>query len=593
MPLRPIILKFGSSVLRSPEDLPRVVTEIYRYVREGRPVLAVVSAFDGETDRLIAQAVDYGLSPDHPCYARHVRLGEHASAKALQTRLQDINLSASTLTPDEMHLVASGPPNAALPVSVNRRVLQAALTLSQVVIVPGFSAVSAKGAPVLLGRGGSDLTALFLASRFPDTAARLIKDVDGLYTSDPNTDPDALRYNEISWAKASRIAGVLIQPQAVVFAKDHSLIIEVARIGQVHGTRISRVNTRPRAGPERRPLRVALLGDGPIGQSIAQRLRAEPERYEVTAIVGLLLDAASEAPLSDAQTSDTPISAAADLLKDRPDIVIETGCLSAFAETVPPLSLIEAINRDVHILTANKPTIAYHLQALQKQASQTDSLLRYESAVGRAAPILEVVKALRGSRRLVKIEGVLSLEMTLVMDAMSQGVSFEEALTAAREAGLTDEDPSSDFGAVDALSKAQIIAHTAFPSRPIQIQACQTISDGIGAQRYCKSGQVKQLVTITPEANGVTISVVMKGRVLPDGLSSVLGEHCGAVLHFDTGDTHCVRVGDAKPVSIAERVLGDLGDIERTLIAQGALDRAVHPDPQTERGPKPEPSSCD
>ena len=50
------ILKFGSSVLRSPESLPIAVDEIYRHWRLGCRVLAVVSAFEGVTDRLLREA---------------------------------------------------------------------------------------------------------------------------------------------------------------------------------------------------------------------------------------------------------------------------------------------------------------------------------------------------------------------------------------------------------------------------------------------------------------------------------------------------------------------------------------------------------
>ena len=44
-----IVLKFGSSVLRSESDLPTAVHEIYRWWREGFQVVAVVSAFGNTT----------------------------------------------------------------------------------------------------------------------------------------------------------------------------------------------------------------------------------------------------------------------------------------------------------------------------------------------------------------------------------------------------------------------------------------------------------------------------------------------------------------------------------------------------------------
>lgn len=51
---RPLsVLKFGSSVLGCEEDLSIAVTEIYRELRKGHRVVAVVSAFAGATDRLL------------------------------------------------------------------------------------------------------------------------------------------------------------------------------------------------------------------------------------------------------------------------------------------------------------------------------------------------------------------------------------------------------------------------------------------------------------------------------------------------------------------------------------------------------------
>ena len=51
-----IVLKFGSSVLRSADHLPNVVHEIYRWYREGHGVIAVVSAIGKTTEALIRES---------------------------------------------------------------------------------------------------------------------------------------------------------------------------------------------------------------------------------------------------------------------------------------------------------------------------------------------------------------------------------------------------------------------------------------------------------------------------------------------------------------------------------------------------------
>ncbi len=49
------VLKFGSSVLQGPEDLPRVAGEIYRQSLTHDRLIVIVSAFQGETDRLFSR----------------------------------------------------------------------------------------------------------------------------------------------------------------------------------------------------------------------------------------------------------------------------------------------------------------------------------------------------------------------------------------------------------------------------------------------------------------------------------------------------------------------------------------------------------
>ena len=54
-----LVVKFGGSVLTSESALQRAVSEIYRYVRDAHKVIAVVSAFKGQTDQLLRLAGSY------------------------------------------------------------------------------------------------------------------------------------------------------------------------------------------------------------------------------------------------------------------------------------------------------------------------------------------------------------------------------------------------------------------------------------------------------------------------------------------------------------------------------------------------------
>jgi len=107
-----------------------------------------------------------------------------------------------------------------------------------VVVVPGFIARTARGETVLLGRGGSDLTALFLAHELRASRCRLVKDVDGLYASDPKsvigTRPE--RYERLGWEDALNLRGEVVQMKALEFARENRLRFEVAAVGRAEGT---------------------------------------------------------------------------------------------------------------------------------------------------------------------------------------------------------------------------------------------------------------------------------------------------------------------------------------------------------------------
>ena len=94
-------------------------------------------------------------------------------------------------------------------------VLRRALAAEGVVVFPGYIATDGHGRTVVLGRGGSDLTALYLAHRLglvrgsAAARCRLIKDVDGLYERDPAAPgPVPARYATATWDDAlAEIAG--------------------------------------------------------------------------------------------------------------------------------------------------------------------------------------------------------------------------------------------------------------------------------------------------------------------------------------------------------------------------------------------------
>jgi aspartate kinase len=105
-------------------------------------------------------------------------------------------------------------------ITFNASSLRAALSAHRVVVVPGFLATRANRV-ITLGRGGSDWSAVLLAASLGAARCELIKDVDGYFTADPNTDASADLIPDLSYAEALRMADAgcpLVQRQAIAEA---------------------------------------------------------------------------------------------------------------------------------------------------------------------------------------------------------------------------------------------------------------------------------------------------------------------------------------------------------------------------------------
>lgn len=235
------VIKLGGSVLTGARALPRVAAGLVR-LAAGRRLLVVVSALRGSTDRL--QALADRLCPEGPTEtcAALLATGEVRAAAALAVALRGRRQEVTLLDPATVGPRTSGPPLDAEPVSVAVPALREALRRTPMVVLPGFVGRDAEGATTVLGRGGSDLTALFLAHAL-GARCLLIKDVGGVFNADPGVGP-ARRYTSLAWDDAARVSGGCVQAKALRFAASRGLSFFVGSLAEPTATWIGPGPTR-------------------------------------------------------------------------------------------------------------------------------------------------------------------------------------------------------------------------------------------------------------------------------------------------------------------------------------------------------------
>jgi aspartate kinase len=193
------------------------------YSTDSVPVI-VVSAFDWATDKLVELATDISQDPDPREYARLVMSGELRANAALAMMLQEMGLKARSLTGREAGIVTDKRPVDALVEHVEREHVESLVNQGIIPVVAGFQGYyrddsSGRDEVSILGRGGSNLTAVALAHALGETSCIMFTNVDGIYDRDPNKFDGAIKLEEITadelftWDPFPQV----IQKEAVIY----------------------------------------------------------------------------------------------------------------------------------------------------------------------------------------------------------------------------------------------------------------------------------------------------------------------------------------------------------------------------------------
>ncbi|CNB67506.1 bifunctional aspartokinase I/homoserine dehydrogenase I [Yersinia ruckeri] len=87
-----------------------------------------------------------------------------------------------------------------------RRIVASGIPADHIILMAGFTAGNDKGELVVLGRNGSDYSAAVLAACLRADCCEIWTDVDGVYTCDPRTVPDARLLKSMSYQEAMELS---------------------------------------------------------------------------------------------------------------------------------------------------------------------------------------------------------------------------------------------------------------------------------------------------------------------------------------------------------------------------------------------------
>jgi len=549
MPVPIIVLNFGHSVLRSLDDYNDAASEIYRHYRRGQNVVAVTSAQGDRTDILMAEARQIGPEGNAKNLPELIQLGERRSAALLALALERIGAPAFVRQARDLGLKAK---NAAL-IDLNVEQLKDDLKNHDIVVMPGHVAIGEKDRSVLLTEGGSDLTALYVAKKL-GVKALLLKDVEGVFEHDPKqAGPAPGRYEEVSYADAREKAAPLISPKALDYAEDNKIEFGIGKPAIPSFTTIgARTGGISPISPPK-ILKVAMMGCGIVGGGVYRRIKANPDRFDMTKIMVRDINKY----VDQGYRPEELTTEFADIAAAEPDIFIDVS-----GPVDPALDHCKAmLAAGVHVVSANKQAIAAGGQSLIDFAKEKGSQLMFSSAAGGGMPVLEMCIRERG--RITRVEALLNGTTNYMLGEISVGKSYAEALKEAQEKGFAEADPSSDVNGSDAAAKIRLVALLGF-GEDIGLDDIPRDSIENFAPNAPPKGAMKRIATCWRDMNGFSTKLELKDLSLNNFIAQADGEEAHAIFYFDDGDQYRIRGKGAGRWPTTESVMADLFDISST-----------------------------
>jgi aspartate kinase len=183
-----------------------------------------------------------------------VSTGERVSMALLSIAIRARGGDAVSLTGSQSGIITNDRHFDARILEVRPFRIEDELARDRIVIVAGYQGMSYRREITTLGRGGSDTTAVALAAALGAERCEIYSDVDGVYSADPKSVPDARHLPEIDYDAMQEMAergAKVLNARAVAWAKKHGVTIlarrtaDFAESGSGRETRVAPELGRP------------------------------------------------------------------------------------------------------------------------------------------------------------------------------------------------------------------------------------------------------------------------------------------------------------------------------------------------------------
>ncbi len=225
-----IVQKYGGTSVGNIERIKNVAQRVVRTTGQGNKVVVVVSAMSGETDKLIGLAGQLSSAPSEREMDMLLSSGERVTSALTAIAIEALGQKAKSFTGRQAGIITDTVHTKAKIERITGDRIGQALNEGYVVVLAGFQGITETEDVTTLGRGGSDLSAVAIASAVHADLCEIYTDVDGVYTTDPNIVPEARKLEKISYEEMLELASLgakVLQTRSVEFAMKYRVPVVV------------------------------------------------------------------------------------------------------------------------------------------------------------------------------------------------------------------------------------------------------------------------------------------------------------------------------------------------------------------------------
>ncbi|MBO9124083.1 MULTISPECIES: homoserine dehydrogenase [unclassified Rhizobium] len=212
-------------------------------------------------------------------------------------------------------------------------------------------------------------------------------------------------------------------------------------------------------------LKIGVAGLGTVGASLVRIIQQRSDQLAATCGRPILVTGVSARD----KTKDRGIDVGGIEWFDTPEELATKGDIDVFVELVggaegpANIAVRAALQRGLHVVTANKALLAYHGVELARIAEEKGALLNFEAAVAGGIPVIKALRESLTGNTISRVYGIMNGTCNYILTKMEkEGLSFSDCLKEAQRLGYAEADPAFDIEGNDTAHKLSILTTLAF-----------------------------------------------------------------------------------------------------------------------------------